>query len=77
MMSVVCKFKVASKTEIPTSDGDRACQIQMRPDYGDSEENKSWSKYTPCGQIDLTITNPAAIDALELGEEYLITFEKI
>ncbi len=41
---------------------------------GDSEENKSFSKWTPQGKIELTITNPSAIAAFELGKAYYIDF---
>lgn len=73
-MNVTCKFKVVSKTE-HHHDTQRQCDIALKPDYS-GEDNKSWSKYTPNGAIRLSVTNPDAIDALELGAQYLITFEK-
>jgi hypothetical protein len=41
------------------------------------EENKSFSKYTPSGEIKLCVTNPAISDSFEPGQEYFIDFELI
>lgn len=46
--------------------------VAMAPVY--DEANKDWSKWTPQGQISMTITNPAAIEALELGKQYFVDF---
>ncbi len=40
------------------------------------EGNRDWSKYTPSGDLAMTITNPAAIEQFEIGEVYLLTFDK-
>lgn len=37
-----------------------------------SAENESWSKYTPSGQLQMVISNPAAFEQIELGKEYFI-----
>lgn len=42
-----------------------------------SEENKSWSKWTPSGQLTMHITNPACYDKFVPGSEYYLTIEKI
>ena len=38
------------------------------------EANKTWAKYTPSGKIELTIDNPDAYDAFELGKTYFVDF---
>ncbi|KQZ19373.1 hypothetical protein ASD50_07775 [Mesorhizobium sp. Root552] len=43
---------------------------------GLAEGNGDWSKWTPSGELSITITNPAAIAQFELGEVYELTFEK-
>ncbi len=76
--SVRCKFyctSVAQTAGQPNSQtGPKAEvtqeQITLAPVYG--EENKPWSKFTPCGSMQLTITNPDAIGAFKPGEVYLI-----
>lgn len=40
------------------------------------EENKEWSAATPSGSVTLVINNTAAAEQFELGQDYLITFEK-
>jgi hypothetical protein len=37
--------------------------------------NEGWSKFTPAGEVKLTITNPPAADVFVEGEYYLATFE--
>ena len=73
-MKVHAKFWVREKRHIhgghPTSPA--MAEIKMSPVYG--EENMPWSAATPQGDITMLITNPAAIDAFDLGKAYLIEF---
>jgi hypothetical protein len=39
-----------------------------------SEENKTFWKYTPSGQISMTISNPAAFNHFVPGKEYYVDF---
>lgn len=39
---------------------------------GSSEENKSFSKYTPSADLNLTITNPECFDKFEQGKQYYV-----
>lgn len=71
MSKVKAKFYVESV--IPTSDESR--QIGMRAVIGNSEENKDWSKWTPSGDLSLSVTTEAFKDA-KVGDEYYLTFEK-
>lgn len=50
-------------------------QVTLSAVTANSEENKTWAKYTPAAQINLTITNPDAFGAFVPGQEYLVTFE--
>lgn len=52
--------------------------VRFVPVYSDDPEhpNHQWSKYTPSGSLELSITNPPAFDAFEVNAEYLLTFEK-
>lgn len=40
------------------------------------EGNGDWSKWTPQGEISMTITNPSAVEQFAIGEVYSLTFEK-
>ncbi|MBV6650982.1 MAG: hypothetical protein KI789_14760 [Hoeflea sp.] len=51
---------------------DHAGEVVLSPVYDDA--NKDWSKWTPQGEIKMTITNPAALDAFELGGQYFVDF---
>jgi hypothetical protein len=62
--------------------GDVNAEIKMAAAFGTylkglPEGNKDWSKYTPSGELSITITNPAAIEQYEIGEVYSLTFEKV
>ncbi|NEI60924.1 hypothetical protein [Rhizobium leguminosarum] len=64
-------------SEVPGTDP--YAVIALMPVYGhyadgDEEANKSWSKYTPSGKIEMSVTNPAAIDKFEKGKAYYIDF---
>nr|DAZ20606.1 MAG TPA: hypothetical protein [Caudoviricetes sp.] len=40
-----------------------------------SAENEGWSKYTPHGQLQMVISNPAAVELFEQGKEYYIDIQ--
>jgi len=39
-------------------------------------ENKTWSKWTPMGEIRLTINNPEALKTFEIGKFYFVDFNE-
>ena len=79
-MTVRAKFWVKEKKHQYTGSPDgQFVEVSLAPCYGgypggDSEENKSFAKYTPSGEIKLGITNPAAFDQFEMGKAYYIDF---
>lgn len=70
-MSVRAKFYVAEKTEYPGGSTKLVMRAVSRGDV-----NAVWSSATPSGTLEMNITNRPAFDQMELGAEYLITFEK-
>jgi hypothetical protein len=48
--------------------------VNMTPVTSGSEENKSFSLWTPTGSLSIRITNPEAFDKFEVGKEYYIDF---
>lgn len=48
--------------------------VTLYPVMGGSEENNTFWKYTPSGQITMMITNPEAINQFEAGKEYYVDF---
>lgn len=71
-MNIKAKFTVITKTQYHGGSGNVVLQAVTNT----SEENKTFWKYTPSGKIEMGIDNPAAFDALVLGAEYYVTFEK-
>lgn len=50
--------------------------VRLAPVYGpDGTSNAEWSKYTPAGYLEMTITNPIAFEQFIEGHEYLISFQ--
>jgi len=52
-------------------------EIILLPVGKDTQENRYFWQNTPGGKIDLTITNPQAVDSLELGKEYYVDFSPV
>lgn len=73
-MTVQAKFWVEGIHHAHTESKDSVfATVTMKPVYDDA--NKDWSKWTPQGKIEMSITNPFAVEQFALGEQYLITFE--
>lgn len=72
MKTLLAKFKVGSTTNF----GNNNLQANLTPVVSGSEENKSFSLYTPSGEIRLHITNPDALDFFEPAGEYYVEFKK-
>lgn len=55
---------------------DQQRQVSLRAVYSPDPEspNYSFSKWTPSGQLNLTITNPAAFEQFETGKVFDLTF---
>lgn len=79
-MSVQAKVRcIGNSTPSWIPDGTEADHriVRFTPVYDDNPEhpNFEWSKYTPSGYIELTVSNPDAFGKFEVGSEYLLTFE--
>ena len=58
--SVRAKFFI-NKIELYNEPRDSGT-VYLAPVYGNSEENKSWSKATPSGELRMFISNPVAFE---------------
>lgn len=72
MKTLIAKFKVGSVTDFGNSNH----EVKMTPVVSGSEENKSFSQYTPSGDCRLHITNPNAIGFFNASEECYVIFVK-
>lgn len=68
MSDFVAKVRLISKTDI---------SVTFTPVTDVSPENKSFSEWTPWGEIRLGITNKSLMDSLNPTDEYLVTFTKV
>lgn len=73
--SVTAKFKVNSINEY---EGGKMITLSAVVGYDGVgnriDENESWSKYTPSGNIEINITNPEAYNQFTVGKSYYINF---
>jgi len=72
-MALRLKMKLGNVTSYePAEPGGRMEAYSLHAVFG--EANKPWSKFTPSGRLDFTVTNPDA-ERLEVGREYFVTLE--
>ena len=82
-MSVQAMFYVKEINHRATGQADAVnCEVKLGAAFGTylkglPEGNGDWSKYTPSGDIAMTITNPAAIEQFEIGVVYRLTFDRV
>lgn len=69
-MQVRAKFRVTNINK----DYDTQRTVYLSAVKEHEDDNNQWSKYTPAGQIILTITNPTAYDQFEVGKFYYVDF---
>lgn len=72
MENLLAKFKVGSVENF----GNNNVKANLSAVTSGSEENKTFSMYTPSAQLSILINNPDALDFFEPGEEYVATFTK-
>ena len=59
------------------SDKPASVCVKLQPIFNVEGANASWSKYTPSGQLELTITNAAAYEAIKSGRTYAVTLQEV
>ena len=70
-----CKLRVTKVTHNKEADGTTSYEtVELMAVYGNTEENKQWSKYTPSANFNITISNPEAMNKLSAGHEYYVDF---
>lgn len=74
---VRAKFRVTSLTHTSSNYGGDAGkheqdEVKLSPVM--DEANKSWTKWTPGGEIRMSINNPDALNQFKVGECYFVDF---
>jgi hypothetical protein len=41
-----------------------------------TDENNTFSRWTPCAELKMSITNPSLLDSFEVGDEFYVDFTK-
>ncbi len=79
-MSVRAMMRVTGRNELRQhgSEGSDPTTVivTLQPIYDDGV-NSSWSKYTPSGELTLSITNAAAFGQIKLGSTFSVTLEEV
>ena len=78
---MIAKFQVTNviKTEQP---GWKSQELHMRPvsdkpyDADGNSEDSSFARWTPAGELKMTITNPNLFDKFVIGDKYYLNFTK-
>jgi hypothetical protein len=60
----------------PTPEDAPYIRVAFEAVTAECEENKSWSKWTPSGQLQMSITNPDCYNKFDPGAEYYLTIRK-
>jgi hypothetical protein len=69
---VRAKFRCDRAEKQPISDGHQV-HVSFNAVYGDDgSANASWSRWTPSGQLSMTISNPGLVDHFVVGKEYYL-----
>ena len=77
-MNVLARFWVKEITHHHRDQPGEACAtIKLSAAYNNGKGNEDWSRWTPQGEISMMVTNPAAIEAFELGKHYQIEFSPV
>lgn len=74
-MTVRAKFKCRQVTRNESGYDEVKLSAVTGADGAD-DPNASWSKYTPIGELSMTITNPDAVGQFEPGVEYYLDITK-
>jgi hypothetical protein len=74
--TVRAKFKCERADKYPMGE-DHQVEVNFHAVYGeDGSANASWSKWTPSGQLSMTISNPNLVDHFEVGKEYYLDIKE-
>jgi hypothetical protein len=77
-MSVRCKMKVDEVWISKGTDGAISQErVKLSAVYGDTNENKEWSKGTPSANFEIYINNQAAMGKLSQGHEFYVDFTPV
>lgn len=71
-MTTRAKFMVTEKTEL--KDG---YKVKLNPSYSGSDEDKSFWKFTPYGELTMGLVMPETAAQFKVGTFYYIDFNEV
>lgn len=71
---VRAKFRLQSVTEVAGSTTKQLRFSAVSPSDGEIEENARYHKYTPNGDLTMSVDNPPALEQFKCGESYYLDF---
>lgn len=66
------KIRAKFQCHAVTKDSGKNEIVRFTAVYGSGEANKQWSKYTPNGTLEMTISEEGAQGRFEPGKEYFL-----
>lgn len=73
MSDIRARFTLQSIEQHATSGEDEChCNVKFTAVTASNDDCKSWAKWTPSGELTMTITNPSAMKKLEVGTDYFL-----
>ena len=76
-MNVRAKFKCESVTTYEGAEDGSSCHVEITLRAVGGPDNEQWSKWTPYGEIKMTVTNPVAAAAFRPGSEHFLDFSPV
>lgn len=71
----MAKFKVIKVEPSPTHQNITMSAVTSKPfDKDGNSEDNTFSRWTPTGELTMTITNPNLFEALKEGQKFYLTF---
>lgn len=76
-MSIVARFFISECDVFQQGDGTIGCHVTMKVCQRSDEDNVSWTKWTPTGEMTKTVLNPdaAAFYRDNVGRDCFVTIE--
>lgn len=76
--SIVAKFEVSSVEKYEGQENWTFMAVTSKPfDALGQNEDNSFARWTPCGNITMTVQNPALLGRLERGKKFRVYFEEV
>jgi hypothetical protein len=75
-VNVRAKFRVTSVSQRTSWNGTTHDTSEVTLSAVTDDANKTWSKWTPGGELKMQINNPEALAAFKIGQAYFLDFSE-